>query len=130
MTTESAPHTPHTPDAPDAPARIARGRALWPILTVAVAFGLFYVYDLFEALSNLFGLIDVIGGQNRFRASVGAALLPVPWTLLITNIAVPVVVFFLAAFVGRRRSLGVRALLFLAGLTTIAAISLSITALA
>ncbi|MBC7518073.1 MAG: hypothetical protein H7248_04185 [Microbacteriaceae bacterium] len=121
---------PTIPDARTRTPRAARTRPSWPALAVAIVFGLFYVYDLFEAISNLFGLVGVIGEQNRFRASVGAGLLSVPWTLLIVGVAVPVVGFFLAAFLGRRRSLAVRALLFIAGPAAIAAISLSITALA
>lgn len=114
----------------DASARPARPRSSWPVLTVTIAFGLLYVYDLFEAISNLFGVAGVVAEQNRFRASVGAALISVPWTLLIVGVAVPVVGFLLAALLGRRRSLGLRVLLFLAGLTAVAAVSLSVTALA
>ena len=135
MTAESNPAE-SNPAVPDAPrladrARPARpARSAWPVLTVAIAFGLFYVYDLLESISNMFGVAGLVAEQNKFRASVGAALVSVPWTLLIVGVAVPVVGFCIAALLGRKRSLGVRALLFLAGLTAVAAVSLSVTSLA
>jgi len=95
-----------------------RGRYGWLSLVVAALFGLFYAYDLWEALGNLFNLpvaYDALGIGDR-----------VPWALLWTGVLVPPLVFAVAVFVGRRRNVFAKALIFLVGLAVVAALTLAI----
>jgi len=95
-----------------------RGRYGWLSLVVAALFGLFYAYDLWEALGNLFNLpvaYDALGIGGR-----------VPWALLWTGVLVPPLLFAIAFFVGRRRNVFAKALIFLVGLAVVAAFTLAI----
>jgi len=95
-----------------------RGRYGWLSLVVAALFGLFYAYDLWEALGNLFNLpvaYDALGIGDR-----------VPWALLWTGVLVPPLLFAIAFFVGRRRNVFAKALIFLVGLAVVAALTLGI----
>ena len=95
-----------------------RGRYGWLSLVVAALFGLFFAYDLWEALGNLFNLpvaYDALGIGDR-----------VPWALLWTGVLVPPLVFAVAVFVGRRRNVFAKALIFLVGLAVVAALTLAI----
>jgi hypothetical protein len=70
-------------------------------------FGLLNADVLWNAIGNLIDLPKVFGTVT-------------PWWLLIVDVAVPVVAFALAFFLGRRTSLGVRTLYFLVALTIVA----------
>ena len=98
-----------------------RGRYGWLSLVVAALFGLFYAYDLWEALGNLFNLpvaYDALGIGDR-----------VPWLLLWTGVLVPPLAFAVAVFLGRRRNVFGKALIFLVGLAVVAGLTLAILAL-
>ena len=98
-----------------------RGRYGWLSLVVAALFGLFYAYDLWEALGNLFNLpvaYDALGIGDR-----------VPYLLLWTGVLVPPVIFGIAVFVGRRRTVFGKALIFLVGLAVVACLTLAVLAL-
>lgn len=111
------------------PFRRERGiRVSWPVLLVAVLFGLVYAYDLFEAASNLFGVVQLRAQQNEFTQANGLALVPVPWTILIANLLLAPVGFVVALVVGRRCNLAIRALILAVGLCVTAAMSLSLAA--
>jgi hypothetical protein len=99
-------------------------------IAALIAFGLFYAYDLFEAISTIFAVTDQIARYNAAAAEVGLNAVAVPWALLIGIVVVPVATFVATALLGRRRGLGVAALLLLAGLAVSAAVTLSLTALA
>jgi hypothetical protein len=99
-----------------------RGRYGWLSLVVAALFGLFYAYDLWEALGNLFNLPVAYGALG-----IGDR---VPWLLLWTGVLVPPVVFAVSVLVGRRRNVLARALIFLVGLAVVAALTLATLALA
>lgn len=99
-----------------------RGRYGWLSLVVAALFGLFYAYDLWEALGNLFNLPVAYG-------SLGIAD-RVPWWLLWAGVLVPPLVFGIAVLLGRRRNVLGRALIFLVGLAVVAALTLGMLALA
>ena len=95
-----------------------RGRYGWLSLVVAALFGLFYAYDIWEALGNLFNLpvaYDALGIGDR-----------VPWWLLWVGVLVPPVAFGIAVFLGRRRNVFAKALIFLVGLAVVAALTLGI----
>ncbi len=100
-------------------------RRWWVTGGIALAFGLLYAFDLYEAISNLLGVAQL----NSIAAEAGFDP-PVPWVLPIATVALPPVVFLLAALLGRRRGSGMRALLFAGGLAAVAAMTLSLTALA
>jgi hypothetical protein len=98
MTTETAPVS--EADKP-------RTRYGWASIAVAIAFGLLNAYVLWNAIGNLITLPKEFGSVT-------------PWWLLILDVAAPVV-FYVAAFVlGRRKSLGARAILFLLALAVVA----------
>lgn len=99
-----------------------RGRYGWLSLTVAALFGLFFAYDVWEALGNLFNLptaYNALGIGDR-----------VPWALLWFGVLVPPLVFAVAVFVGRRRNVFGKALIFLVGLAVVAALTLGMLAVA
>jgi hypothetical protein len=62
--------------------------------------------------------------------SVGLAPVAVPWSALIASLLLPPVVYALAFWLGRRLPLVGTALVFLAGLATVAAATLSLGTLA
>jgi hypothetical protein len=97
MTTEPVAHDIETP----------RPRYGWASLVVAAVFGLLYAYVLWNAIGNLVNLPKEFGSVT-------------PWWLLVLDVAVPVVAFAAAWFVGRRRSLGARAVFFLIGFAVVA----------
>lgn len=90
-------------------------------IVVAALFGLLYVYDLWEAISNLVEL-------PVLYAALGLDAASLPWGLLILGVVLPPAVFGLALFMGRRRTIGVQSLLFVLGLAIVAGASLGIIA--
>jgi hypothetical protein len=101
-------------------------RVGWLGLLVAVVFGLFYAYDLWEAIENAIELPKL---YEQLEA-VGLGSGGVPWTFVGIAIALPPVAFVLALLVGRRRNPLGRALVFAAGLVLVAALSLSVNSIA
>jgi hypothetical protein len=97
MTTESVPVKTENP----------RPRYGWPSIVVAVVFGLLNAYVLWDAIGNLVTLPKAFGSVT-------------PWWLLILDVAVPVVAYALAFFIGRRASLGARSAFFLVALAVVA----------
>lgn len=102
--------------------RLARTSPRWLSFVVAALFGLFYAYDLWEAVGNLVGL-------SATAASLGTTLSAFGWTVLVAGLILPAFIFAAAVWLGRRRTLGVQALLLLAGLCLSAVVSLNIFAL-
>lgn len=97
-------------------------------IALVVAFGLLYAYDLFEAISNLVGVVSQLGEYNRAAAEVDLDQVPIPWAILLVNIVIVPVAFGVALLAGRSLSLALRALVMLAGLAVVAALSLSLAA--
>jgi hypothetical protein len=95
----------------------------WIALAVSVLFGLFYAYDLWEAVQNA---IEVPRQYELF----GLPASSVPWTFIWIGIAVPPLVYVAALLVGRRRSVASKALVLLVGLVLVAVVSLDVIALA
>ena len=100
----------------------ARGRYGWLSLVVAALFGLFYAYDLWEAVSNLVAL-------PGFYDAAGFGSENVPWWLLWIGVVIPPVAFILAFVLGRRRNVFGKALIFLVGLAVVAGLSLGVIGL-
>lgn len=109
----------------DAPAR--RNRALG--FVVPILFGLLYAYDLFEGVSNLVAVPGQLAEYNDFLVENGLEPVSVPWLILVVNLVLPVIAFAVASWIGRRRRILIRALLYVAGLAAVAAVTLSLTAL-
>lgn len=94
--------------APGASPERARIRYGWASIAVAIVFGILYAYVLWDAIGNLIQLPRALDASS------------VPWGLLILDVALPVVVFVAALWIGRRHSFVGRLLLFLVGLTLLA----------
>ncbi|HYI32785.1 MAG TPA: hypothetical protein VEX88_04915 [Glaciibacter sp.] len=94
----------------------------WLSFVVASLFGLFFAYDLWEAVGNLVGL-------SATAANLGTTLSAFGWTVLVVGLLLPAAIFAAAVWLGRRRNVGVQALLLLAGLCLSAVASLNIYAL-
>jgi hypothetical protein len=84
----------------------------WPSVLIAAGFGILYAYVLWQAIEDLIQLPGQFGSVT-------------PWWLLVLDIVVPLAAFVVAFLLGRRRSLGARALLFLVGLTVVAVSTVS-----
>jgi hypothetical protein len=79
----------------------------WASIALAIVFGLLNAYVLWNALGNLITLPQAFGSLT-------------PWWLLILDVAVPVLSYAAAFIIGRRASLGARALYFLVALAVVA----------
>ncbi|MCU1560296.1 bacitracin resistance protein [Mycetocola sp.] len=109
MTASSVPET--RPAAP-----------VWLTSALAALFGLLFAFDVWEAVGNLVGVSVVASGLETTINALG-------WVVLILGILLPMAAFALAFWLGRRRNLLAQVLLYLAGLGTVAAVSLSLLAL-
>lgn len=110
--TSPEPHDDAVSDAIEDDARAsARGKLGWLSITVAIIFGLFYVYAFFVAISDL---VDSSSASNA------------PWAILIAALLVPVVVYVAAFLVGLRRNVFGKALIFILGLVVVAAVTISL----
>ncbi|WEO76104.1 hypothetical protein BJQ94_12050 [Cryobacterium sp. SO2] len=104
--------------ATTAATRIRRTPA-WLSATIAILFGLFYAYSAWSGLGNLIGL-------NSAAQALDTTLSGFGWGLLLAGVLAPVLVFGIAFWLGRRREAGPQALLLLAGLCLVSALSLDI----
>lgn len=122
---ESTGHAPTAEKSSVAPKR----KAPWFRIAVIVIFGLFYAYDLIEAISNTFGVVSEINRVNEYAALIGTNTSTIPWTLLIANMLTPLVVFGLGLLIARKRNVGILAIVLLAGLGVVGVLTLSFIAL-
>jgi len=119
MTEASAPTGSTATGADEAPARPAT--PLWLAISIAVAFGIFYAYDVWEALGNLVGL-------SITANELGVAITGVGWALLVIGIAAPLLVFGTAFWLGRRRGPLAQLVLFLAGFALVQVLAADVSA--
>ena len=91
----------------------------WLAATVAVFFGFFFAYDLWEAIGNLVGL-------NVAAQSLDTQLSGFGWAVLIAGVLLPLLVYAIAFWLGRARGAAARAVLFLVGLCLVAVLTLDI----
>lgn len=105
----------------DDAAETKRGRYGWLSLIVAALLGLFYAYDVWEAIGNLINL-------PAYYDASGIGSAHVPWWLLWVGVIIPIVVFVLAFVVGRRRSVGSKAVIFIVGLALAAGLGIGVLA--
>lgn len=106
----------------DDAAEAKRGRYGWLSLVVAALLGLFYAYDVWEAIGNMINL-------PAFYDSIGIGSKHVPWWLLWIGVVIPIVVFVLAFVIGRRRNVGGKAVVFIVGLALAAGLGIGVLAL-
>ncbi len=107
---------------------VAKKKTPWFRYTVMVLFGIVYAWNLFSAFSNFFGIVEKVSRINEVRALNNFSLVDTPWVPIIVNLALPLVVFGLAVWMSRKRSVGILAVMLFAGLGVVAAVSLSLTA--
>lgn len=107
----------------------AKKKLQWFRLAVIILFALVYAWDLFEALSNLFGVADQVTRYNEFLELNGLNTVAIPWAVLVANLLLPIVVFGLVLVLTRKRNIGILAIVLLAGLGVVAAVSLSLARL-
>lgn len=79
----------------------AAERPGWLSWSIAVLFGLFFAYDVFEAVGNLVGIVGTANG-------LAVPVLPLGWVVLIGGLLLPVVAFAIA-FLDRSRAVARRA---------------------
>ncbi|PPF15924.1 hypothetical protein [Rathayibacter rathayi] len=99
--------------------RDQRGGRLISSLLIAVAFALFFAWDIWEAIGNLIGL-------RSYAALLDTDLNSTGWTVLLLALVLPVVCFVVALVLGRRRGLAARAGLLAAALCLSAVLSLDV----
>ena len=97
----------------------ARRTPQWLFATIAVIFGLFFAYDVWEAVSNLVSL-------NIAAQSLDTQLSGFGWAVLIVGVLMPAIVYAIAFWLGRTRGPGAQASLLLIGLCVVAVLSLDI----
>ena len=106
-------------------------RRRWPVVVLAVAFGLLFAWDVVEAVGNLVSVpLDSRYANNDFYRENGldGLVAEPPWVVLVLGVLLPPVAFVLALVASRRRPLGVVALALATGLAAVAALNLTITA--
>ncbi|MET4781639.1 hypothetical protein [Glaciihabitans sp. UYNi722] len=99
-------------------------------IVIAIIFGLFYAYNLFWAISNVVGVTTQINSYNVNRVKFGLEAVSTPWVVLIADVLISPVVYALAFFLGRRQTIFVKIVYFFLGLAVVAAVLLTLIALA
>ncbi|WP_127793770.1 bacitracin resistance protein [Agromyces sp. LHK192] len=102
---------------PTAPERVAP-QPLWLRATLAVVFGLFYAYDLWEVVESL---VQILGLGLGFSA--------LGWVIMVLALLAPAVLFAAAFLISRRRAVLVAVLAYLTGLAVSAVVFSSATVL-
>lgn len=115
--TFDAHDTPGT--GPAATTGTRRRTPFWVTTVIAVFFGLFFAYDLWEAVGNLVGVSLAAGDLDTTLNTTG-------WVVLIGGVLIPIIAFGLALVLGRRRTIVEQILMYTAALCLVAVLSLNI----
>ncbi|MFF2277487.1 bacitracin resistance protein [Agromyces sp. NPDC058126] len=91
---------------------------LWLDVALAVAFGLFYAFDVWEVVESIVQLLGI-----------GLSFSVAGWAVMIVALLAPLACFAVAFALGRRRGILARIALYFAGLCVSAALFLSLTVL-
>jgi hypothetical protein len=94
---------------------------LWLAVTIAVLFGVLYAFDVWEAVRDLVGMTMLVGDLGVSFAGIGIGI-------LIAALLVPLIVFGIAFWLGRRRGPLAQIVLFLTGYALVQALTLDLTA--
>jgi hypothetical protein len=95
---------------------------LWLAVTIAVIFGVLYAFDVWEAVRDLVGMSLMVGDLGVSFAGIGIGI-------LIAALLVPLIVFGIAFWLGRRRGPLAQVVLFLAGYALVQALTLDLSAI-
>ncbi|GAB3616769.1 hypothetical protein GCM10027416_13260 [Okibacterium endophyticum] len=95
---------------------------LWLQYALLVVFGLFFAYDVWEAVGNL---LVIAATASALETSVTA----LGWVILVLSALLPLIAFGAAYLIGRRRGPISQVLLYLTALGTSAATYLSVGSL-
>ena len=111
----------HEPDPAGATAETAVTerrpfRPTWMLGTVAVLFGLFYAYDVWEAVDRW---LQYAGAYAQIEQQI-------PWGLYLAAVLAPFAVFLAVMIAGRKRSIGSLAIMLAVGLGVSAVLALSL----
>ncbi|MRG58827.1 hypothetical protein GE115_02915 [Agromyces sp. CFH 90414] len=101
-----------------APVERSGGTPFWLQVTLAVFFGLFFAYDLWEVVESLVQIL-----------SFGLGFTPLGWALMVVALLAPIGLFAAAFVLGRRRSLPISIACYLGGLAVSAVVFTSTTVL-
>jgi hypothetical protein len=93
-------------------------RPPWPRIALAVVFGLFYAYDVWEVVASA---VQILGLGLGFSA--------IGWVIMVAALLAPFVCFAAAFLIGRRRGLLVAVLSYATGLAVSAVLFFSLTVL-
>jgi hypothetical protein len=96
----------------------ARSMPIWLDVSLAVAFGLFYAYDVWEVVESI---VQLLGLGLTFSGG--------GWAVMIAALVAPLVCFAAAFALARRTGLLGRIALYFAGLCVSAVLFLSLTVL-
>lgn len=107
-------------DAAEASARPAT--PLWLAVVIAAVTGLFYAYDVWEAVGNLVGL-------NLYANSLGVGLTAYGVVVLIIGVVLPFLVYGIAFWLGRRRGPLGQLALFVVGYALVQVLSADVAVL-
>jgi hypothetical protein len=95
---------------------------LWLAVTIAVLFGVLYAFDVWEAVRDLVGMTMLVGDLGVSFAGIGIAI-------LIAALLVPLIVFGIAFWLGRRLGPLAQIVLFLTGYALVQALTLDLAAI-
>lgn len=95
---------------------------LWLAVTIAVLFGVLYAFDVWEAVRDLVGMTMLVGDLGVSFAGIGIGI-------LIAALLVPLIVFGIAFWLGRRRGPLAQVVLFLVGYALVQALTLDLAAI-
>ncbi|UOQ60497.1 hypothetical protein MUN76_00465 [Leucobacter rhizosphaerae] len=84
-----------------------------------VLLGALYLYAAVAAVGNVLGMIGLAG-------ALGTGLSATGWLWLVLGVLIPLVVFGLALWLGRRRTAWTRILLLAAGIAVVAALQIDV----
>lgn len=115
----SADNVPVASSTDSTPQAVSSRTPQWLAMVLAVFFGLFFAYDVWEALGNLVGIAN-------YAAQLDGALTALGWIVLIGALVLPIALFALAFWVGHRRGPVQQIALYVAALAVSAALYLDI----
>jgi hypothetical protein len=92
------------------------------VIITSVVMGFLYAYPTWSAIGNLVSL------PAYYSTQLGVTNDKVPWALLITGVALPVIVFTIGVALGWKRGAGATALFLTAGFALVSALALDVLA--